>query len=84
MRYSIRANEIDGKVMIPIRLIVTTSKDVKRAIVEGNKQSDARWTRTSSLLLTEFAEDLEDYFQHVHGATKSVYYERRGRQYDKF
>ena len=73
-------DEIDGKVMIPIRLIVTTSKDVKRAITRvTNSQTPV--DEDQFFALTEFAEDLEDYFKTYTG-DKSVYYERRGRQYD--
>jgi len=71
---------IDDKVMIPIRLIVTTSKDVKRAITRATN-SQTRVEEDQFFALTEFAEDLEDYFK-SYTSDKSVYYERRGRQYD--
>ena len=62
--------------MIPIRLIVTTSKDVKRAITRATN-SQTRVEEDQFFALTEFAEDLEDYFKTYTG-DKSVYYERRG------
>jgi hypothetical protein len=75
-------DEIDDKGVIPIRLIVTTSKEVKRAIVRATN-SQTRVDEDQFFALTEFAEDREDYFN-TYSGEKSVYYERRGRQYDKY
>jgi hypothetical protein len=67
--------------MIPIRLIVTTSKEIKRAVTTATN-SQTKVEDDQFFALTEFAEDLEDYL-YTYKDDQSVFYERRSRQYDR-
>lgn len=68
-------------IKIPLRLIATTDKDVINSIIRAtNRQTKVE--EDQFFALTEFAEQLEAFFQAFPDANK-LYYERRSKQYAK-
>ncbi len=69
----------DDVIQIPIRLIATQDDDVIKSIIRGtNRQTKVE--DDQFFALTDFAEQLEDFFQTYPDAQK-LYYERRSGQY---
>jgi hypothetical protein len=72
---------IDESVMIPIRLISTQDENVVESIIRAtNRQTEVR--AEQFFAVTEFAKQLEAFFQTFTDAHK-LFYERRSRQYDR-
>jgi AIPR protein len=73
-------DQIDGSVMIPLRLIGTQDEDVISAIVHAtNRQTEVK--NEQFFAVTDFAKKLELFFQSFPNG-KRLYYERRSHQYD--
>jgi hypothetical protein len=74
-------DHVDGTVMIPIRLIGTQDEGVVESIIRAtNRQTEVR--AEQFFAVTEFAKQLEAYFQTFPNGRK-LFYERRSRQYDR-
>jgi AIPR protein len=72
-------NNVDASVMIPLRLIATQDDGVTNSIIRAtNRQTKVE--EEQFFALTEFAEQLEAYFQ-TFPEPRKLYYERRSRQY---
>jgi AIPR protein len=72
---------IDDSVMVPIRLIATQDETVVESIIRAtNRQTEVK--AEQFFAVTEFAKQLETYFQTFPDAHK-LFYERRSRQYDR-
>ena len=72
---------VDGTVMIPIRLISTQDEGVVESIIRAtNRQTEVR--AEQFFAVTEFAKQLEAFFQ-TFGNGRKLFYERRSRQYDR-
>lgn len=75
-----RAN-YDNVVHVPLRVIATQDDNVVKSIIRGtNRQTKVE--DDQFFALTDFAEQLEDYFQTFPDAHK-LYYERRSGQYSR-
>jgi hypothetical protein len=73
-------NDLDGSVLVPLRLIWTQEEDVIEDIIHAtNKQTEV--TSEQFFALTDFARQLEAFFKTFPDG-KKLYYERRSRQYD--
>lgn len=71
---------IDDTVMIPLRLIGTQDEDVITSIIRAtNRQTEVK--REQFIAVTDFAKNLETFFQTFPDGRK-LYYERRTSQYD--
>jgi hypothetical protein len=74
-------NNVDGALHIPLRIIATEDDEVIKSIIRGtNRQT--RVEDDQFFALTDFAEQLEDYFQTFTEAHR-LYYERRSGQYTR-
>jgi hypothetical protein len=72
---------VDGTVMIPIRLISTQDEGVVESIIRAtNRQTEVK--AEQFFAVTEFAKQLEAFFQTFTNGRK-LFYERRSRQYDR-
>ena len=72
-------NEITGDIQIPLRLIWTRDDNVIKDIIRGtNRQTKVE--EDQFFALTEFAEQLEDFFS-TFDEPHRLYYERRSGQY---
>jgi hypothetical protein len=72
---------VDDTVMIPIRLISTQDESVVESIIRAtNRQTEVK--AEQFFAVTEFAKQLEAFFQTFTNGHK-LYYERRSRQYDR-
>ncbi len=72
-------HNVDSSVMIPIRLIATQDEAVINSVIRAtNRQTKVG--EEQFFALTEFAEQLEAFFQ-TFPESKRLYYERRSRQY---
>jgi hypothetical protein len=72
---------VDDTVMIPIRLIGTQDEGVVESIIRAtNRQTEVK--AEQFFAVTEFAKQLEAYFQTFANGRK-LFYERRSRQYDR-
>lgn len=72
-------NNADNSLQIPLRLIVTQDDNVIKSIIRAtNRQTKVE--EEQFFALTDFAEQLEDYFQTFPDPHR-VYYERRSGQY---
>ena len=73
--------EVGGDINIPLRLIATEDEDVIQSIIRGtNRQT--RVEEDQFFALTDFAENLEDFFETFPEPVR-VYYERRSGQYSR-
>ncbi|MEX0695343.1 MAG: AIPR family protein [Rhodospirillales bacterium] len=73
--------ETGGEINVPFRLIVTEDQDVIKSIIRGtNRQTKVE--DDQFFALTDFAEQLEDYFD-TFPEEHRVYYERRSGQYNR-
>lgn len=71
---------IDGTVMVPLRLIWTQDEDVITDIIRAtNRQTEVK--EDQFFASTDFARELEAYFL-SQAVTERLYFERRSRQYD--
>lgn len=71
---------IDDSVMIPLRLIGTQDEEVITSIIRAtNRQTEVK--REQFMAVTDFAKNLEAFFQTFPNGRK-LYYERRTSQYD--
>ena len=67
--------------MIPLRLIATKNRNVTNSIIRAtNRQTKVE--EEQFFALTDFAENLEQFFQ-AFPEQRRLYYERRSRQYDR-
>jgi len=74
-------DHVDSAVMIPIRLISTQDEGVVESIIRAtNRQTEVR--AEQFFAVTEFAKQLEAFFQTFANGRK-LFYERRSRQYDR-
>ena len=74
-------NEQIEKINVPLRIIVTEDEDVIKSIIRGtNRQTKVE--DDQFFALTDFAEQLEEYFGAFPDEHK-VYYERRSGQYNR-
>jgi hypothetical protein len=74
-------NEADNTLQVPLRLIATQDDNVLKSIIRGtNRQTKVE--DEQFFALTDFAEQLEDYFQTFSDPHK-IYYERRSGQYSR-
>ena len=71
---------IDPNLMIPIRLISTKDKFIKRNVIRGNNHQTAV-NETLLFSLKDFTKKLEQYFP-IHEGDKKLYYERRSKQFE--
>jgi hypothetical protein len=72
---------LDDSIMIPLRLIATRDEGVIESIIHAtNRQTEIK--AEQFFAITEFARQLEAYFQSFPEAER-LYYERRSRQYDR-
>lgn len=72
---------VNDAVMIPIRLISTQDENVVESIIRAtNRQTEVR--AEQFFAVTEFAKQLEAFFQ-TFGNGRKLFYERRSRQYDR-
>ena len=72
-------NNVDASVMIPLRFIATQDDGITNSIIRAtNRQTKVE--EEQFFALTEFAEQLEAYFQ-TFPEPRKLYYERRSRQY---
>jgi hypothetical protein len=74
-------DEAGKNIHIPLRLVATQNDDVIKSIIRGtNRQT--RVEEDQFFALTDFAEQLEDYFE-TFPEPQRVYYERRSGQYSR-
>jgi hypothetical protein len=73
-------DNVDERVMIPLRLIATRDEEIITSIIEATNQQTAIKPE-QFLAVTDFAKKLEQLFGAYDGDRK-LYYERRSRQYD--
>jgi hypothetical protein len=70
---------VDASVMVPLRLIATQDDGITNSVIRAtNRQTKVE--EEQFFALTEFAEQLEAYFQ-TFPEVRKLYYERRSRQY---
>jgi hypothetical protein len=73
------ADDADDSVLIPVRIVATQDENVIKSIIKGtNRQTKVE--DDQFFALTDFAEQLEDYFQTFPDQHR-LYYERRSGQY---
>lgn len=73
--------DVVGDINVPLKLIVTEDEDVIKSIIRGtNRQTKVE--DDQFFALTDFAEQLEDYFETFPDEHR-VYYERRSGQYNR-
>jgi hypothetical protein len=73
--------QASDQLLIPVRIISTTDADVIKAIIRGtNRQTKVE--DDQFFALTDFAEQLESYFQ-TFADPQRLYYERRSGQYSR-
>ena len=74
-------DQAGGDIHVPLRLIVTEDEQVIQSIIRGtNRQTKVE--DDQFFALTDFAEQLEDYFE-TFPEDHRVYYERRSGQYNR-
>ncbi|RYE19238.1 MAG: AIPR protein, partial [Sphingobacteriaceae bacterium] len=73
-------NTLNASVYVPIKVISTTNESVTNEIIKAtNRQTEVKEEELNALL--DFEKKLEAYF-HTYENKKSLYYERRSRQYN--
>ena len=73
-------NALTASVYVPIKVISTTNESVTNEIIKAtNRQTEVKEEELNALL--DFEKKLEAYF-HTYENKKSLYYERRSRQYN--
>jgi hypothetical protein len=73
--------QADDSLLIPLRIVATQDGDVIKSIIRGtNRQTKVE--DDQFFALTDFAEQLEDYFQTL-PEPQRLYYERRSGQYSR-